>query len=74
MGNRLNAEIEVKEKNKIEPQNNNKRDFWLKWKYNIWPNDKMDQCKHLNNYAPTPSLTQQQTINDMLVNVGLGVE
>ena len=25
MGNRLNAEIEVKEKNKIEPQINNKR-------------------------------------------------
>ena len=34
----------------------------------------MDQYKHLNNYAPTPSLTQQQTINDMLVKVGLGEE
>ena len=41
---------------------------------NNWKNDKMDQCKYLNNYAPTPSLTQQQTINDMLDNVGLGEE
>ena len=74
MGNRSNAEIEVKEKNKIEQQNNNKRDFSSKWKYNNWPNDKMDQCKYLNNYAPTPPLTQQETINDMLDNVGLEEE
>ena len=41
---------------------------------NNWKNDKMDQCKYLNNYTPTPPLTQQQTINDMLDNVGLGEE
>ena len=34
----------------------------------------MDQCKYLNNYAPTTPLTQQQTINDMLDIVGLKEE
>ena len=43
-------------------------------KYNNWPNYKMDQCKYLNNYAPTPPLTQQRTINDMLDIVGLKEE